>query len=207
LFRAADALQAYANHTGEERYFAQALRTVDAGFGRLDQTGRQEPLTSILAGAYATKSLCLGRLGHASESLRVLDEAVHRFPENMTLLTARGLRKQELGLADAVDDFRQAVARGTSVAWAYVELARDSLRNGRNPDAVDLCRRGIALAQGGRVTAILFEMLAIGLLRLNDSAEAVRATFQTAGEIDPLSEEIRFNREQFEDLAANGQTQ
>jgi tetratricopeptide (TPR) repeat protein len=202
LFRTADALHVYANHTGEHQFYHEALRAIEKGFGRLDQAGQQEPLSSILAGAYATKSLCLEHLDRAEESLQVFDEAVQRFPENTTLLTARGLLKQELGIADAVDDFRQAVTRGTPVVWSYIELARFELQEGRNQEAVDLCRRGIALAQRDNVAAILFELLAIALLRLNDSREAVRAAFQTAGELDPLSEEIRSNCERFESFTA-----
>jgi hypothetical protein len=203
LFRAADALHVYADQTGEQQYFHEAIRAIDVGFGQLDQAGEQAKLHSILSVAYATKSLCLERLGRVSDALQVIDEAVQHFPENTTLLTARGLLKQELGIANAVDDFRHAVACGTPVVWSYIELARYELQNGSNQDAVEMCRRGMALAPRANAAGILFQLLAIALLRLNHSLDAVRAAFQRAGDLDPLSEEIRSNREQFESYAAN----
>jgi len=207
LFRAADAIHLYANRTGEHQYYQEALGAVDEGFRRLEQSGQQAQLDAILAGAYATKSICLEHLGRTSESLQVYDEAVRRFPENTTLLSARGLLKQELGLSGAVDDFRDAVARGTSVAWAYVELARDVLQEGGSEEAMHLCKRALPLAQRDTtIQATLFELLAIALLRRNESADAVRAAFQRAGELDPLSEGIRLNRKQFESFAANPNT-
>jgi tetratricopeptide (TPR) repeat protein len=207
LFRAADAIQLYADRIGEHQYYQEALGAVDEGFRRLEQSGQQEQMDAILAGAYATKSICLEHLGRMGESLQVYDEAVRRFPENTTLLSARGLLKQELGLSGAVDDFRDAVARGTSVAWAYIELARDVLQEGGGEEAIHLCKRALALAQRDTtIQATLFELLAIALLRRNESADAVRAAFQRAGELDPLSEEIRMNRSRFEIFAANPDT-
>lgn len=203
LFRAADALHVYANQSGQQEYYRRALQAVEEGFARLEQTGQPEPLSSILAGAYATKSLCLEQLGRSADSLLVFDEAVQRFPENTTLLTARGLLKQELGRRDAMDDFQEAVNRGTIVVWAFIELARNALQEGRNDEAVELCRRGLGLARRDTVAALLFEVLAIALLRLNDSTDAVRAAFQNAAELDPLREEIRINSERFEDFAAD----
>lgn len=206
LFRAADALHVYANQSGEQEYYRRALHAVEEGFDRMQQTGQPEQLDSILAGAYATKSLCLEHLGRVEDALHVFDEAVQRFPENTTLLTARGLLKQELGRADAIDDFRDAVGRGTSVVWAYIEVARDALREGRIQDAIDLGRRGITLAQRDSVAALLFQFLAIALLRFNDSMDAVRAAFQMASELDPLNEEIRINCARFESFAADPAT-
>jgi tetratricopeptide (TPR) repeat protein len=202
LFRAADAVRVYASSTGEHTYYEKSVNAVDEGFRRLGQPGQQEPLDEILAGAYGTKSICLERLDRTTESLQVYDEAIQRFPENTTLLIARGFLEQELGLSDAVDDFRHAVDRGTSVAWAYIELARDELQKGRNPQAIDFCRRSIPLAQRDATTpATLFELLAIAMLRQNEPLDTIRAAFRRAGELDPLSEEIRINRERFESFA------
>jgi tetratricopeptide (TPR) repeat protein len=117
LFRAADALHAYAVQSDQQHYYHEALRTVDGGFARLGPSDCE--LASVLAGAYATKSLCLAHMDRPDESLRVLDEAVQRFPENTTLLIARGLLKQELGRPDGVEDLREAVNRGTTVVWPY----------------------------------------------------------------------------------------
>lgn len=207
LFRAADAVHLYADRASAHEYFQKALGAIDEGFRRLQQSGQQEQLDTILAGAYATKSICLEHLGRTSESLQVYDEAVRRFPENTTLLSARGLLKQELGLPDAVDDFREAVARGTSVAWAYIELARDVLRKGGSEEAIRLCKRALPLAQRDTtLQATLFELMAIASLRRDGSADVVRAAFQKAGELDPLSEEIRINRSRFESFAANPHT-
>lgn len=195
LFRAADALHGYANETGDQAYYAQALRVVEEGFHRAALPGHQEQMPSILAGAYATKSFCLAHLDRAEDSLKVFDEAVARFPENTTLLTARALLKQELGRPDAIDDFRDAVNRGTIAVWSYIEVARHALQDGQKHEAIELCRRGVALAQRDNIAAILFELLAIALLRSKDSTDAVRAAFQMASELDPLNEDIRVNRE------------
>ncbi len=204
LFSAADAVCIYASRTGDFSYYEKAINAVDEGFRRVGQPGQQEPLDEILSGAYGTKSICLGHLGRADESLRVYDEAVRRFPQNTTLLTARGLLKQELGRSDAVDDFRQAVALGTTAAWAYLELARDELRRGRSEEAIDLCKRALPLAQRDTsMQAALFELTAIAKYRRNESADAVRAAFQRAGELDPLNEEIRMNRDRFESFTAH----
>jgi hypothetical protein len=201
LFRAADALHAHAVQCDQEHDYLEALRTVNEGFARLGPSERE--LAPVLAGAYATKSLCLEHLGRAEESLRVLDEAVRRFPENTTLLIARGLLKQELGLPDAVADFQQALDRGTSIVWPYAELTRHALLSGRDHEAVELCRRGLAFAQSDTAKAMLFEMRAIALHRLNETSDAIRAAFRSASELDPLSERIRVNTERFENLTTD----
>jgi tetratricopeptide (TPR) repeat protein len=124
-------------------------------------------------------------------------------------LTARGLLKQELGLADAVDDLQQAVADGAAVVWPYAALARYALQQGKGDQAIELCQRGLALAQHDRVKAILFELRAIALFQLRDaldSLDAVRAAFQTAAELDPLSEQIQLNRQRFEAYAESPHT-
>lgn len=204
LFRAADAVCVYASRTGDHSYHAKAIEAVDEGFRRLGQRGQQEPLDAILVGAYVTKANCLDHLGQAQESLAVYDEAVTRFPENTTLLTARGLRKLKLGRSDAVDDFRRAVERGTSAALAYLELARDELRQGRSELAVDLCKRALSLPQRDTsIQAALFELTAIAMVRRHESADAIRAAFRRAGELDPLNEEIRMNRDRFESFTAH----
>jgi tetratricopeptide (TPR) repeat protein len=201
LFRVADALHAHALQSGQGSYYHEALRAVDEGFARLGAS--EAELASALAGAYATKALCLKHLGRADESLRVLDEAVQRFPENTTLLIARGLLKQQLGLPDAGHDFRRALERGTTIVGPYVELARQALLSGQDQESVQLCRRGLAFARSDTSRAILSELLAIALHRLNDSGDAIRAAFLAASELDPLNEEIRINAQRFESLAAD----
>jgi tetratricopeptide (TPR) repeat protein len=185
----------------QQHYYHEALRTVDGGFARLGPSDCE--LASVLAGAYATKSLCLAHMDRPDESLRVLDEAVQRFPENTTLLIARGLLKQELGRPDGVEDLRGAVNRGTTVVWPYLGLARHALQEGRNDQAAELCRSGLALAQRDTVAAMLFELLAITLLRLNDSKDVVRTAFQNAADLDPLREDVRINLERFESYMAD----
>lgn len=203
LFRAADALHACAHRTGEHACYYQALKAVELGFDRLKQTGRQEPSASILAGAYATKAFCFAQLGRDEESLRVFDEAVDRFPQNATLLTARGLLKQKLGRPDAIDDFHRAFARGAAVVWPYLELARDALQAGHERVAAELCRQGLPFAQRDPAVALLYQLMAICMFRLNDSTDAVRATFRRAGELDPLNPEIRSNCEWFDNFVAD----
>ena len=203
-FGAADAVCVYASRTGDHSCYEKAIEAVDEGFRRLGQPGQQEPLDAILAGAYVTKSNCLDHIGRANESLAVYDEAVSRFPEDTTLLTARGLRRQKLGRSDAIDDFRRAVERGTSAAWAYVELARDELRQGRSELAFDLCKRALR----SRNTTRPFrrrssKLTAIAMVRRHESTDAIRAAFQRAGELDPLNEEIRMNRDRFECFTAH----
>ncbi len=178
------------------------LQAVGEGFVRLGPPPERE-LASVLAGAYATKALCLAHLDRTAESSHVLDEAVQRFPENTTLVIARGLVKQERGVPDAIDDFRQALDRGTTIVWPYVELARHALLSGQEHEAVAMCRRGLAFAQCDTAKAMLFELLAIALHRLNDTSDAIRAAFQSASELDPLSERIRCNAERFESLATD----
>lgn len=131
-----------------------------------------------------------------------MNERCGTTPENTTLVIARGLVKQELGLPDAVDDFQQALNRGTAVVWPYVELARHALLSGRDHDTVEMCQRGLAFARRDTAKAMLLELLAIALHRLKATSDEVRAAFQSAREFDPLSEKIRINAERFESLAS-----
>lgn len=205
LFIVADVLHAHALQSGDGRYFHEALRAVDEGFARMGPSN--EELASVVVGAYATKAQCLNHLGQAHESLRVLDEAVQRFPDNSTLLIARGFLKQQLDLPDAIHDLREALERRTEIVWPYVELARQALLSGKDQESVELCRRGLALARNDTARAILSELLAIALHRLNDSGDAIRAAFRAACELDPLNEEIRINAERFESMAANTESE
>lgn len=201
LFRAADAFHVYANQSADQAYYERALGAVEEGFRR-SKTGQQEQMASILAGAYATKSLCLEHLGRSMEALNVFDEAISRLPDNTTLRTARGLLRQELGRADAIDDFRSAVSRGTVVGWAYAEVARHSLQRRMYREAVDVIRQGIALARRDSSTAILFELLAIAVFHSGNSKDEVRTAFQLASELDPFNIEIQVNRQSFESFTA-----
>ena len=203
LFRAADALHAYADHTGSQEHYEKALRAVEIGFRNLAQNGQDESLSAVIVGAYATKSLCLEHLGRTQDALQVLDQAIMRYPEKASLLAARGLLKQQLGRADdARDDFQQAANRAAAVAWPYLELARHALDGNRQDEAAEICRQGLALVPQGGPAALLHEMLAVALFRLNQPRESVRAELRTAAQLDPLSEQIRFNREEFERLAS-----
>jgi tetratricopeptide (TPR) repeat protein len=205
LFRVADGFQAYAKHSGEAVYYQRGVEAVDLGFEQLNRPNQQGEPASIVAGAYATKSFCLEHLGRTEDSLRVLNSAVEHFPENTTLLTARGLLKQELGLKDAIDDFHRAVTGGTIVAWAYVELARNAIQEGRNEEALEFCRKGLDVAHQDAVEALLLELNAIAAFRLRQSPDLVRTAFQRARELNPLSEEIRGNSERFERYLAGPQ--
>ena len=197
IFRAADIFHAYGIEANQADYFQRAIDAVTAGFVR-HAHGAQESLPSVLAGAFATKALSLEALQRFDESLAVFDEAISQLPDNTTLLTARGLLKQELGRTDALLDFQAAIDKGCAMVWPYVEAARSALRTGQHGKAQEYCQRGLSVAQRDSAAAILFELLGISLSQLGDSKEAVRRALQTAAQLDPLSEEIRQNLQAFE---------
>jgi len=207
LFRAADALRSYANQSGERRYYQDGVRAVDEGFARLQRSGGPEMSATHVASAYATKSLCLEHLGETQASLQVVNEAVAKFPHDTLLLIVRGLVKQQLGGADALVDFRNAVTEGSDIALPYIEVARDAVQAGRNQEAIDLSRKGLAIARRSTDKSRLLELLAISSSRLDVSADSVRQVFESAAELDPLSEQIRANSEMFERFLASHETQ
>lgn len=202
LLRTADAMYLLAEETGEERNYREALSIVEEGFRRLQLPHHQEQLPSVLAAAFVTKSLCLSHLGERETAVEVLDEAVRRFPDNPVLLAARGLLKEAIDLGGAAEDFQKAVNHGTSVAWAYVQLARYRLQSGRYDEARELCDAGLACAQEGSAQAALFELRAIARMQ-QEPPSVVRADFQTASELDPLNEEIQVNLDLFNRYAGN----
>jgi tetratricopeptide (TPR) repeat protein len=199
LFRAGDVYYLCAFHLGERENYQKAVEVVDRGLELLATGAAQEPIQSIIAGAYATKGLSLQHLDRRDQALNVFDEAVARFPENATLITARGLLRLELGRPDAQDDLKEAVNRRTPLVWAYLELARNSLRTGDYQGALQVSRQGLANAQSDAIAAELFEFIAIALCKLDDSPIAVRQAFAAAADLDPLNQEVRVNRQMFED--------
>ncbi len=199
LFRAGDVYHLCAYHLGERENYEKAVEVVDRGLELLASGAAQEPIQSIVAGAYATKGLSLQHLDRRDQALNIFDEAVARFPENATLITARGLLRMELGRPDAQDDLREAVNRRTPLVWAYLEVARNALRKGDYRGALEMSRQGLANAQSDAAAAELFEFIAIALCKLDDSPIAVRQAFAAAADLDPLNQEVRVNRQIFED--------
>ncbi len=199
LFRAGDIFHLCAYQFGEAANYEKAIQVVDRGLALLKSGTAQESVESIIAGAYATKALSLQHLNRQGEALIVLDEAVASFPENTTLITARGLLRQELGRPDALDDLREAAKRGTPLVWTYLELARNAIKNGDHHGAIEMSRQGLARVHSDAVAAVLFEFMAIAMFNLGVSPLAVRNAFAAAIELDPLNQDVQVNRQIFED--------
>ena len=180
LFRAGDVYHVIAYHLGDPTNYEKAVEVADRGLTMLAEGASHETISSVIAGAYATKALSLEHLGRPGQALEVFNEAIARFPENTTLITARGLLKQQLGDAAALEDFREAVAGGTALVWPYLELARDALRHGQYKTVPGLCRRGLDCNPREAVAALLFQLTAIALFNLGDASDAVEAAFDAA---------------------------
>jgi tetratricopeptide (TPR) repeat protein len=191
LFAVADSLQLYADAVAAPAFYHQAIHVIDRGLQQLRLQAALEPLEPVIAAAYATKAFCLQRLSQFGAALEVFDVAIEAFPENSTLLSARGLLKQQLDRHDAMDDFKHAVEMGTTVVWPYLELARDALQVRQWEAAIDFCRLGIWRSGRRSITAPLFDLLAIARHKQGAAIESVRSTIETAHSLDPLSEEIR----------------
>ncbi len=204
LFRAADALRAYADQSGTQRFYRESIKAVDEGVARSSQSNSPENAAALLASApaYATKGLCLLQLGEAEASLKVLDDAVAKFPHKTQFLFLRGAVRQELGVSDALTDFRKAVEGGSEIAWPYIELARDAFQAGQNQYAVNLACKGLEHVRRPSDRAILFELLAIASTRSQSNESFIRQAFRSALELDPLNERIRTNSNMFESYMA-----
>ena len=124
MYRAADAFRAYANYSRTQSYYRDSIRAVDEGFSRSSRSNGPENGAALpaIAAAYATKGLCLLQLGETQASLKVLEDAVARFPRDNLFLFLRGAVKQELDISDVLSDFRKAVDGGSDIAWPYIEL-------------------------------------------------------------------------------------
>ena len=200
MYRAADAFRAYANYSGTQSYYRDSIRAVDEGFSRSSRSNGPENGAALpaIAAAYATKGLCLLQLGETQASLKVLEDAVARFPRDNLFLFLRGAVKQELDISDALSDFRKAVDGGSDIAWPYIELARDAFQAARNQDVVDLACKGLDHVRRLSDRAILFELLAIASTRLQSDENFIRQAFRSATVLDPLNERIQANSNMFD---------
>ena len=139
LFRAGDVYHLHARQSGEREDLERAVEVVSRGLEILAAGTAQESVQSVIVGALATKALSLQNLGRRDEALAVFDEAVANYPDDVTLITGRGLLKQELGRTDALADLKEAAQRNSPLVWPYLELARDALRKGDYRYVLELC--------------------------------------------------------------------
>ncbi|MBA4017560.1 MAG: hypothetical protein C0483_10345 [Pirellula sp.] len=194
LFRAGDIFHLWALFSRRPAYFETAIEVVDRGFSLLKQGSAAESLSSVVAGAFLTKTLSLEHLQRHEEALSTIDEAVSQRPDDAALLTQRGLLKQQLHRDGADEDFKAAIDRGTGLVWPYLELARiESIRKNFK-EVAELSRQGLQRASSDQVAAQLFQLLGVALFELKDSTEAVRRAFDASLELDPLAEESHANR-------------
>ena len=205
LFRAGEVFRSWALMSDQPSYFEQAVEVVERGFALLDQSAAKESLPSVIAGAYATKALALGHLGRHRAALTAMDQAIARFPDNATLLTLRGLLKQQLQRTDAREDLKAAIEQGTGLVWPYLELARLELEQRNFPEVLELCRQGLARAGNDRIAAEFFQFRGIALFELGESLEEVQQAFDASLELDPLAAETQVNRERFKASSRDGQ--
>lgn len=196
LFRAAEGFFFCADQMRESALYLAAIDAIDKAFFQLQQGDTELP--SVVSAAIVTKAFCLDRLGRLPEAVQMLNEAVSAFPDNTRLVVARGLLKLQLGVADGLADLRQAVDRGTEVGWAYVEVAKDDIRNGRNSDALATCKQGLLKTKRPEAEAQLLDLRAIAAFRLQRNHQEILADFRRAAEIDPLREHLRANSNRFD---------
>lgn len=203
LFRAGDIYRETALKRSDRSGFEKAIEMIDRGFHSLEEGLDLDLYGPILKGAFLTKALSLEDLGKNPAALEVFDTAIHRFSENDTLITARGLLKQQLGHSDAMEDFRKATQLNTPLVWPYLELARDAWRRAEYEESLDWCQRGFRHADQDIIRALFCQFMAIALAELK-RCDAANQNFQAALELDPLNDEIRMNQQRFETARQSG---
>jgi tetratricopeptide (TPR) repeat protein len=120
------------------------------------------------------------------------DEAIAVDPDNVALLTARGILAYGAD-SQATKDFQRAVDRGTRLVWPYFYLAHDAFVRGDFERCRRLIDEALACPAPDEVRANLYEWLGIVNFELTHSIEESREAFARAIALAPDDLRIRKN--------------
>jgi tetratricopeptide (TPR) repeat protein len=135
------------------------------------------------------------QLEEPARALEMSNEAVNLLPTSADSLVVRGLITYPN--AAAVQDFQEAIRRGSKSPLPFLFLAHAALENADETSAVSWCESGLQHNPSDDLRARLLELLAIARARLGESADAVNQLFAQASQLDPDNPRIRHNAEVF----------
>jgi tetratricopeptide (TPR) repeat protein len=181
----------------------QLMHALKNALDKLTSLGQKEDSLTIPTHTSITKSLgfCYFRLGDHQAAIDSYSLGLSRDPADDSLLIIRGTLRYG---ADplAIDDFEQAIRRGSNRVWPYFFLAHHHLVGNRFGECKRMCERALELPASDDVRANLTEWLAISEAELRFPRERVRSRFEAAIRLAPDFEHIKLNLEKFESSTA-----
>ncbi|MHC5539475.1 hypothetical protein ACYOEI_14755 [Singulisphaera rosea] len=143
--------------------------------------------------------MATGLLGFSHEFLGDSQTAVHYYsralglaPNNVALLTARGILLYGSG-PRAIGDFEVAAKHGSPVVWPYFYLAHNDLVSGRFDECRAMSERAGQFPAPDSVRSELAEWKAISQAEVGFPIDMVRASFEEALRLDPSNDRARRN--------------
>lgn len=149
------------------------------------------PMTMALLGA------CHQSVGESDISARYYSLGLGESPDNVELLTARGMLLYGKS-TQAVRDLERAVELGTPHVWPYLFLAHHYLLTGRFDACRATCEAGLRLPAADEVRSVMEELRGVALAELEFPSRYVREAFEAALRLDPGNEQARRNLAAFE---------
>jgi tetratricopeptide (TPR) repeat protein len=158
---------------------------------------------SLLASAIGLLGSCHARLGEIDEAIKEFDEGLRVFPNNHSLLIARGIQNYGADTVRAVEDFKLAVQLNSPNAFPYYFLAHHYLLHDQYQEALEMASRALQLAPTPTFKADCLEWIAICQMALGYPNETVRAAFHSAHQLAPDNQRIDRNLRLFETRVAD----
>ena len=137
-------------------------------------------------------------LGEYQAALQYYSQGLQVDPNNLALLTARGLLLYGVS-PRAISDFELAIGLGCLLAWPHILLAHHYLISERFEECRRMSERALQIQAPDAIRSELAEWGAISQAELGFPPELVRAAFEDALRIDPANDRARRNLAAFEE--------
>ncbi|MGP0065869.1 MAG: tetratricopeptide repeat protein [Isosphaeraceae bacterium] len=157
----------------------------------------QERSEASATSARANLGICYRLLGREDLALDAYNSVLERDPDNDAALVGRGLLRFRSDQALAIEDFRKAVHGNSPYVWPYYFYAFHLITSGQFDEGLRACRAGLLRTNDPATKAEFYEWIAIAQESLDQSRNAVQASFENARSLAPWNQHIERNYQLF----------
>ena len=182
---------------GSKPVTTKAAEAIQRAFELEQQVPENQRVQSATIGGLVNLGMCYRELGKNELALEAYNRALGLDPQNDAALVGRGLLRFLTDQKLAMEDFRQALDRGTRSVWPHYFYAFFLLESGRFDECVRVCRAGLQRTSDPSVIAEFYEWIAISQDSLDEAKETVRSSFEAARSHDPWNRNIETNYQLF----------
>jgi tetratricopeptide (TPR) repeat protein len=192
-----------AESEGLKLIMMKAVEAIQKAFKIEQQLPENQRVPSTRVAGLVNLAMCYRKLGKADLALQAYDDALELDSRNDAALVGRGVLRFTTDQNSAMEDFKQAVERGTAYVWPHYFYAFFLLRNRRSEECIRVCRGGLQRTDDPSLIAEFYEWIAISQDLLGAAEETVRSAFETARSQDPWNQHIEENYQLFLQHAAD----